>query len=601
MQALQQEKPTQPSNFANYMVSLDAKHTQLLFGHRIEFEVIADILHRQFCRHLILRTTFNPYTSIAYLSSLLHYLQTHGMNKNAYSPFMYVLDNPAQLDDALLTHLRQPAKPKGNSLQFVVIKSISPNTNSNESAYEYLCSLLDSLPSHLRFLIFDANTTHGTNTPYNPFASILPAPFNQAEAIALVKFHLPSLLDFHQITITDDIINAAYTLAKRYLPQEEKIKQTLLLLDSALARMRRLSNSKENKTSSLSLPILHDVVASQIEMTAHKLERYQFDVEVFVKSMEHDVIGQDEAIHTLAARLQQVFTGIQFSPGPLLCLLLAGCRHTGKSTLASSLAKYLVEHHALYRVLKPYTHAKDMTEVRVIQHGTQHIASLREVITQKPYVLFLIEDVETLPTALAIGLEEILTTGYLHSPLQHVHLDFHQAGFILTTTLGAEKLAATQQHWQQENDTTNAQHSHALAQFINTSNETRAKFENNDDQAQMINELKQHYYGQLSTVIPFVPLTIAAVREIMHKKSSHLAEQLHLQYQVDFEIAPEVLRYLADKAIRSQQMDTGEINVEEIFKLVYHVVEKELAKAPSLTHLYLQLNESGDMLRCIKK
>lgn len=581
----QQQSSFQTPLMKIYRTDEIEKQTNIPFKNRVEFATIADILNRKHCHHVVLNMEFSPFISIPYLQALLLYLANKDTLTNIYSTeLIYASENIFFKTNHLTALLKQ--LDNDDRRRIIVFEQFDNFTNHPDLDHLHLFNALYQHPNS-RLIIL--NTVQPLNS-YQEFYCFEPSPLSFHENMILMKYHVIDLEKFHQVTIPENILPHAFYLAKRYLPSNDKFKNALLLLDSAAGRIK---NHPTYHDPVVNIAILNDVISCITQIPSSHLQRNQFNANEFIHAMQQDVIGQDDAIATIAMRIKQSFAGIQTQNGPLLSLLFAGCPYSGKKTMAHALVKHLFEQtNVIFNAQRPSCDLKSISKLKFYRNNEHQPLELKALIQQIPYAVIFIEDSDKMPESVQLGLQEILTSGFLSEANQQY--DFHQAIIVLTTTQGALRLAKLIQpvSYQHEENT-------PLDLIKIVENEQNQHHLQADDSAEVAIEVSAKFsYGKNIRIIPFLPLTKTAIEKIIFKKLKSLIQKLEAHHNIELGFAPEIIRYLTEEALHKQDLDTGEIDIDEIFRKVYLSIEKAFFNRKTPKTLFLQLNETGQVLRC---
>lgn len=566
--------------FKIYKVNETEHPSNIPFKNRSEFTILLDIFNRKICHHLILDVVFDPLVMIPYLKALLLYLNSHEHFSTVYhSELIYFSEQSLFKSEDLIELLKQLENTSSKQICFFEnIDTLSTNS--------VLAQAFNVLSKHPNCRLITTLHQRRTNNYPADFVLFQPSILTLQDLMALLENHAHELEKFHQVTIPEPILAHTFYLAKRYLPPDNILKNALLLLDSAAAR-------QTNHDKTVNHAALNNVISAITQIPTTHLQKLQFNLKEFMHSMQMDVIGQDDALSSLGKYIQQSFASLQIKNGPILSLLFAGCQYVGKNTAALALVNYLFQqNNVLIKAKKSFTAENSLVELKFFHHGDHHAYPLHSILSKMPYALIFIEDVDQLSESLQRDLHEILSTGYLLT--DDCEYDFHQTIIILTTTYGSLSLAKFHQsnlYPPKENEPID------LIGFVE--NERKQHFLPSIDTQEMSHEILTKFsFSRFTHIIPFLPLSKTALEKIMFKKLKSVSEQLKTQHNIELGYAPEVIRYLTEEAILQQNPDNGEINVDEIFKIIYHSIEKAIFNRSNQKTFFLQLNETGEILRC---
>lgn len=160
------------------------------------------------------------------------------------------------------------------------------------------------------------------------------------------------------------------------------------------------------------------------------------------------VIGQERAVHSVAAAIRRSRTGLQEENRPVGSFLFAGPSGVGKTELCRGLAEALFgSESALLRLdMSEYMEAQSVS--RLIGSppgyvGYEEGGRLTEEIRKRPYRVVLFDELEKAHQDVWNLLLQILEDGTLTDSHGH-KADFRNAILIMTTNAGAQALAAAE-------------------------------------------------------------------------------------------------------------------------------------------------------------
>ena len=317
------------------------------------------------------------------------------------------------------------------------------------------------------------------------------------ESVSILKGLRKHYEKFHNVKISDDVINDTVTLAKRYIndrfmpdkaidlmdetaaylrvdkgktsPEVRKLQKELKLVNirkddagesedyERAARykqrasqiqedLKKLSESGKNaNTIAMTSDDVAEVVARMTGVPVTKVIRseakYLLSLE---KNLSRHVIGQQEAVTAVSKAVRRNRVGIGSSKRPIGSFIFMGPTGVGKTELARVLAKeFFGSEDALIKI--------DMSEF-----GEHHTVSrlvgapagyvgyddggqLTDKIRRQPYSLVLFDEIEKAHPEVFNMLLQILEDGVL-TDAKGRKIDFSNTIVIMTSNLGAEKL-----------------------------------------------------------------------------------------------------------------------------------------------------------------
>lgn len=546
------------------------------FKDRAEFSALTDILLRKHYHHIVFQADFSAHAAIPYLKALLLYF-------TAIRKAELIIIDRRLKDLSEIMHLIEASR---DTLYLVAFKDAEV-LESQPYLQDQLYALCQN--ANCRVLLLNQYLIADDEDKFYYFT---PQALTTPELMELLQYYCIDLATHHQVGIPEDMLPFAYHLAKRFLPADESIKNTLLVIDSAAARADSLSDHRE---PTLGLAALNDVISRITQIPADKLHKLNFNVDELIQDLQQAVTGQDEAINQIAKEIQHSFTAlhIQQASRPLMGFLFAGCKFTGKKTMALALTKYLFEQKLIFSLAYKHKYnAKSILDITFHRYSEKNACTLKQLICNTPYAVIYMEDVDSISLTAQQQLQEILTTGYLNE--DDKQYDFSNAIIILTTQLGAPLLAKT---IETDKDEIEDDGPLDLIKFVNSERKSHVAYNKDQSQLTQLMTTKLSFCNNLK-IIPFTPLTRTALEKIIFKKLHALIQQLKTQYDIELGYAPEIIRYLTDTAFMSQKKETGEVDVDKTFNGVYQSIEKVLLNRILPKALFLQLNETGQRLRC---
>jgi ATP-dependent Clp protease ATP-binding subunit ClpC len=447
-----------------------------------------------------------------------------------------------------------------------------------------------------------------------------------AEAITILRGVRESFEAHHRITILDEALEAAVELSVRYLPDRRLPDKALDLLDEAAAckrvllstpptDLRHLEREAQSLTEAKENPIreqafekaaeLHreeakaqdaltearkrwkqelggaDASIGRAEIAARLTERtgipipaelpaesLQTDPSALEEALSRRVVGQEEAIRSLAAAIRRRSAGLHLAGRPAGSFLFTGPTGVGKTELARALADLLFgSQSALIRLdLSEYREAHSIA--RLIGAPPGYVGYdegglLTEKIRRTPYSVVVFDEIEKAHPDLSALLLQILEEGCL-TDSSGKRADFSNAYVLITSNLSARRQGAA------------------------------VGFLSDGQKKDPVESLRGHFSPELLSrideIIHFRPLDEEDLTMIASRQLTELAERLKGRLTLTY--GEEVPRHLAKLAGRNPESGARSIRA-----LCRREVEDPLAlrllTSPAPTHITLQLTEDG--------
>ncbi|HUD10780.1 MAG TPA: ATP-dependent Clp protease ATP-binding subunit [Candidatus Saccharimonadia bacterium] len=318
------------------------------------------------------------------------------------------------------------------------------------------------------------------------------------ETIEVLRGLRPRYEEHHRVEITDEAIESASKLAKRYISDRFLPDKAIDLIDEAasLARIKRGGSSKalrnlqkqqseirdnienavfdqdfelaarlktresviQNRLAQLKLKegaadaaikiTPEDIAAVIALMTGIPVTRLiKTEVESLLRleeSLRRRVVGQDEAVEAIARSIRRSRTGIADERRPIGSFIFLGPTGVGKTELARVLAEELFhDRDAMIKI--------DMSEfmekhnvARLVGAPAGYVGydeggQLTEQVRRKPYSLILFDELEKAHPDVFNMLLQILEDGYV-TDAKGRRVDFRNTVVIMTSNVGASDM-----------------------------------------------------------------------------------------------------------------------------------------------------------------
>lgn len=318
-----------------------------------------------------------------------------------------------------------------------------------------------------------------------------------SETLAILKGLRKHYESFHNVTLSDEVLDDAVTLAKRYINDRYMPDKAIDLIDETAAHLRvdkgktspevralqkelKLVNAqiedavdsedyeraakaktrasqineeltklrasgKEAKRLTVTSEDLADVVARMTGVPVKKVIRseakYLLTLE---KTLGKYVIGQHEAVEAVARAIRRNRSGVGSDKRPIGSFVFLGPTGVGKTELARVLAReFFGSENAMVKI--------DMSEFgehhnvsRLVGAPAGYVGyddggQLTDKIRRQPYSLVLFDEIEKAHPDVFNMLLQVLEDGYI-TDAKGRRIDFTNTIVIMTSNIGAEKL-----------------------------------------------------------------------------------------------------------------------------------------------------------------
>ncbi len=468
------------------------------------------------------------------------------------------------------------------------------------------------------------------------FQSILIEEPTVEDTIVILRGIRKSFEEFHNLSITDEALEEAVVLSKRYLPEKQLPDKAIDVLDEASAgksleqpeespALKKLEDKLEklvlkqqaavkDQKYHLALKLKQEQQIAQEELEevrrrqdgdlrtplqidsediAHVIGRMTgIPVTRLLKTeqkklqnleivLRKSVIGQDESIKKVARAIRRSRVGIGDQKRPIGSFLFLGPTGVGKTELVRTIATEVFNRDdALIKI--------DMSEF-MERHNVSRLVGatagyvgyedggqLTEAVRRKPYSVVLFDEIEKAHPEFFNILLQILEDGVLTDG-QGNRVDFRNTIIVMTSNIGAEKL--TKQ-----------------AAKIGFKTEDEAQKEESayeEKKAEVITELKEHvrpeFLNRIDHIIVFNALNQEHIRKIVRNQVDQFAVRLR-EKGYDLEIDQKAINYLAEKGF------DPEYGARPVRRIIQEKVEDEIAE-----HIVRGIFHEGDTIRIVKK
>ena len=254
----------------------------------------------------------------------------------------------------------------------------------------------------------------------------------------------PSYAMHHNVTITDEAVEASANLSARYIADRFLPDKAIDLMDEAAA-----SVALENKGALLAPPVNAQHVAAVVTkwtgIPQSTLSESQSNQLLELENvLRKRVIGQPRATAAVAEAVRRARAGLHDPRKPLGSFLFHGPSGVGKTELAKALAEALFgSEAALVRIdLSEFTEGNSVSRLLGAPPGYQghdEPAQLTEPVRRRPYCVVLFDELEKAHSDVANVLLQILDDGRVTDAKGRT-VDFRHALIVLTTNLDRDEL-----------------------------------------------------------------------------------------------------------------------------------------------------------------
>ncbi|MBS0624188.1 MAG: ATP-dependent Clp protease ATP-binding subunit [Verrucomicrobia bacterium] len=446
------------------------------------------------------------------------------------------------------------------------------------------------------------------------FQKIIVQPPSVDETIQILRGLKKKYEEHHNVTITDQAIEAAAVLSERYVHGRFLPDKAIDLLDEAGARMRiatmhqpsdlsKLENEIEEtrraKEKSIStqeyekaarlrddekklreklqlirsewenhkeehqLPVdeeaVAQVVASQTGIPVTQLTEEETQrLLKMEESLQSKIIGQNEAVTVICKAIRRARIGIKDPNRPTGSFLFLGPTGVGKTHLARQLAIHMFGgEDALIQVdMSEYMEkfaVSRMTGSPPGYVGHEEGGQLTEQVRQRPYCVVLFDEIEKAHPDVMDLLLQILEEGRLTDSFGR-KVDFRHAIVIMTSNLGADLIRRTTE--------IGFSHKGGMPDYKTIQEKIESA---------MKKHFKPEFVNRLDGTVIFKPLDEAALHDIVHLELEKVRSRL-AKHHVEVELTEEAVHLLVKLGF------VPEMGARPLRRVIEQYVEDPLAE-----------------------
>ncbi len=251
----------------------------------------------------------------------------------------------------------------------------------------------------------------------------------------------PRFESHHEVEYTDAALRAAAELADRYINDKHMPDKAIDVIDEAGAYQRLLPQELRKKL--IEVVDVESIVAKIARIPPKSVSASDKDLLANIDSnLKMVVLGQDEAIDTLASAIKLSRAGLKEPNKPVGCFLFSGPTGVGKTEVTNQLARLLgielvrfdmseyMERHTVSRLI-----GAPPGYVGYDQGGL-----LTEAITKSPHCVLLLDEIEKAHPEVFNLLLQVMDNGTL-TDNNGRKADFRNVIMVMTTNAGAEAMA----------------------------------------------------------------------------------------------------------------------------------------------------------------
>lgn len=380
---------------------------------------------------------------------------------------------------------------------------------------------------------------------------------SESETLSILKGLRSRFEDHHNVKYTAKALKAAVELSSRYLNDRFLPDKAIDVVDEAGAFQNLQPLSKRKK--SIGPSEIEHIIAKIARIPPKTISRDDKEIlKNLVRDLKMMVYGQDEAINALGAAIKLARAGLREPQKPVGCFLFAGPTGVGKTEVTRQLSEVLGVELVRFDMSE---YMEKHTVSRLIGAPPGYVGYdqgglLTEAITQKPYCVLLLDEIEKAHLDVYNLLLQVMDHGTL-TDNNGRRADFRHVIIVMTTNAGAEQMEKRSIGF--------------------------TEAEAHGDPTEAINRIfSPEFRNRLDSIIQFKHLDMETVENVVNKFIMELEVQLE-QKNVSIDVSDEARKWLAVNGYDSA------MGARPMARLIQEKVKKPLADEL----LFGQLSEGG--------
>lgn len=440
---------------------------------------------------------------------------------------------------------------------------------------------------------------------------------NESEAVEILSGIAHKYEEHHNVTITQEAIEAAVKLSDRYINDRNLPDKAIDLIDEASAAIRlknmnvpeafkemteqikkfdlqiersirmeaytqaaelrqnqeelikkyeravsRYEKNQAEKSLSVTENDIAEVVASWTKIPVKKLTQKESERLLKLESILHKrVIGQDEAVKAVAETMKRGRVGLQDPNRPIGSFLFLGPTGVGKTELSKALAEAMFgSENALIRVdMSEYMESHSVSKMVGSPPGYvgfEEGGQLSEKVRRNPYSVVLFDEIEKAHPDVFNILLQVLDDGHI-TDSKGRKVSFKNTILIMTSNAGAQRIVDPKNLGFATVRDVNADYKKMKS---NVMEEVKRTF-------------KPEFINRIDEIMVFHPLTQQDMKQIITLLSKNLCDRCKTQMDIELSLTNTLKEYLV------KNHSDLKMGARPLKRAIQNVVENELATA----------------------
>lgn len=360
-------------------------------------------------------------------------------------------------------------------------------------------------------------------------------PPSDQETIEIIRKGVaPVLSTYHGVNFSKSVIESAVKLSSKYLTDKFQPDNAISIIDSVGARLRTTKKRSSARVSDVE-ELIATITGTPISAFKEKTTKDEYvDIEAKLKSV---VFGQDEAISKISEIYERSKAGLSEAGQPIGSVLAMGPTGTGKTLIATELAK-VTDSHFLKINMAEYSEEHSVAKLFGAPAGYVGYndgGHLTNEIRKNPHTVLLLDEIEKAHKKVYDALLGIIDGGVMVDG-EGNRVDFSNVFIIMTSNVGAAQAAT------------------AARKTINLSGHSKVveQAKASVSQEALRSTFSPEFRNKLSAIIEFNSLDESQIRMVTDKFLKQAKEKLKTRKGIDIEFSPEVYEYISKEGFHPE-------------------------------------------------